>query len=248
MEMIPHRVLPDRYASVEQKPAFVRSLFDRGAAHYDRIVDWGFLGSGSHYRRTVQRRHGLRPGMQVLDIACGTGQVAMAAAQILGSAEGITCLDPSEGMLAVARTKLDARFVVGRAEQLPFADGSFDFLTIGYALRHVVDLERTFAESRRVLRPEGTLLVMEITKPRSRFAERLFRLHFGCVYPALAQLFTRSRDARVMMEYFWQTMDACVPSNVIRAAMRSAGFELVRSRTLAGIFTEHAARTPAIRS
>ena len=70
---------------------------------------------------------------------------------------------PSAGMLAVAQTKLAAHFVLGRAEQIPLPDNSFDFLTMGYALRHVTSLENTFHEYRRVLKPGGKLLIMEIT-------------------------------------------------------------------------------------
>ena len=83
--MLPHPTLTSRYASTEAKPEFVNRLFDHGAAHYDRIVDWGFLRSGAFYRRWAQRRHGLRPGHRVLDVACGTGLVAVEAAKILGS-------------------------------------------------------------------------------------------------------------------------------------------------------------------
>src|SRR5262245_31609441 len=127
--MLPHPTLTDRYSSLEAKPMFVNRLFDAGAKYYDGVVNWGFLNSGSFYRRWVQQRHGLRPGMRVLDVACGTGLVAVGAAKILGSADNITCLDPSAGMLAEARKKLAATFVQGRAEALPFADNSFDFLT-----------------------------------------------------------------------------------------------------------------------
>jgi len=120
-------------------------------------------------RRWSQKRNGLRPGMQLLDVACGTGLVAAEAAKILGSAETITCLDPSEGMLAIARKRLAARFVPGRAEALPFRENSFDFLTMGYALRHVVSFEEAFGEFHRVLRPGGKVLILEVTKPSHRF-------------------------------------------------------------------------------
>src|SRR5829696_6366056 len=155
VHMLPHPTLTDRYSSTETKPAFVNRLFDAGAKYYDGVVNWGFLNSGSFYRCWVQRRYGLKPGHQVLDVACGTGLVAAGAAKILGSAETITCIDPSAGMLAEARKKLAAKFVQGRAESLPFPEASFVFLTMGYALRHVVDLEQTFAEYLRVLRPGG---------------------------------------------------------------------------------------------
>ncbi len=241
LAMLPHPSLPEHYTSTEAKPAFVNRLFDKGAKHYDGVVDWGFLRSGSYYRRWVQKRHGLKPGHHLLDVACGTGLVAVESAKILGTAENITCLDPSEGMLAVARTKLPARFVQGRAEQMPFPDNSFDFLTMGYALRHVTDLETTFREYHRVLRPGGKVLILEVTKPSSRVGNFFFRVYFGRVYPALTQLFTRSSDARDMMRYYWETMDACVPPLTVLQALRAAGFTQVHRQPMMGLFSEYSA-------
>jgi demethylmenaquinone methyltransferase/2-methoxy-6-polyprenyl-1,4-benzoquinol methylase len=237
--MTPHPPITARYACPEDKPAFVRKLFDDGAEHYDRIVDLGFFHSGGRYRRWSQKRNGLRPGMQLLDVACGTGLVAAEAAKILGSAETITCLDPSEGMLAIARKRLAARFVPGRAEALPFRENSFDFLTMGYALRHVVSFEEAFGEFHRVLRPGGKVLILEVTKPSHRFGAFFFRLYFGRIYPLLTRLFTRSRKAEDMMAYFWETMDACVPPEAVIAALRSAGFVRVARRPLLGLFSEY---------
>ena len=242
--MVPHPPLTSHYADTGGKPAFVDGLFDAGAAHYDSVVDWGFLRSGSLYRRWTLRRHGLKPGLRLLDVACGTGLVAVAAAKILGETDSIDCLDPSEGMLAIARTKLTARFVVGRAEQIPFPDHSFDFLTMGYALRHVTSLEAAFREYRRVLKPGGKLLILEITKPSSRWGAFFFRIYFGKIYPFLTYLFTRSRAARDMMVYFWETMDACVPPETVLAALRRAGLTGVERVRLLGLFSEYVALAP----
>lgn len=239
--MLPHPTLTEHYSSPEEKPKFVDNLFDKGAPHYDAVVDWGFLRSGSGYRRWVQQRHGLKPGHRVLDVACGTGLVAVQAAKILGGAENITCLDPSEGMLAVARKKLNATFVQGRAESMPFPDDSFDFLTMGYALRHVSDLVTTFREYRRVLKPGGKLLILEVTKPAGTLSGFFFRVYFGRIYPFLSGLFTRSRDAKAMMRYYWETMDACVPPEQVLEALRAAGLTEVKRNTALGLFSEYTA-------
>lgn len=239
--MLPHPTLATRYATPEAKPEFVNRLFDKGARHYDAVVDWGFLRSGSRYRRWALQQHGLRPGNRLLDVACGTGLVAVEAEKILGTAQAITCLDPSEGMLGVARTKLAAHFVAGRAEQMPFADDTFDFLTMGYALRHVTDLETTFREYHRVLKPGGKLLILEITKPTGRVGGFFFRLYFGRIYPWLTRLFTRSNDAREMMRYYWETMDACVPPADVLRALRTAGLGDVKRNVVLSLFSEYTA-------
>jgi demethylmenaquinone methyltransferase/2-methoxy-6-polyprenyl-1,4-benzoquinol methylase len=239
--MLPHPTLDAHYATPEAKPAFVNQLFDKGAKHYDGVVDWGFLRSGAAYRRWTLKQHGLRPPARLLDVACGTGLVAVEAAKILGSADQITCLDPSVGMLAVARTKLAAHFVTGRAESINFADNSFDFLTMGYALRHVTSLEKTFGEFNRVLRPGGKLLILEITKPTGRVSGFLFRLYFGRIYPFLTRLFTRSDEARDMMRYYWETMDACVPPAAVTEALEDAGFAQVKRNLVLGLFSEYTA-------
>ena len=237
--VLPHPTPTARYASPTAKPEYVNSLFDKGAWHYDGIVDWGFLRSGTLYRRWVQKHYGLEKGDHLLDVACGTGLVAVESAKILGTADHITCLDPSAGMLAVARTKLAAHFIQARAEAIPLPDNSFDFLTMGYALRHVADLEVAFREYRRMLKPGGKFLILEVTKPTGRVSGFLFRLYFGRIYPWLAQLFTRSRDAGDMMRYYWETMDACVPPAAVLEALRAAGLAEVKRNSALGLFSEY---------
>jgi len=241
--VLPHPQIKHRYARPEEKPVFVKKLFDEGAEHYDPVVGWGFFGQGKSYRKWALERHGLMPGMKLLDVASGTGLVAAAAAEILGSAEPITCVDPSDGMLGVARKKLDdATFIRASAEELPLPDKAFDFLSVGYALRHFSDLGTAFREFHRVLRPGATLLLLEATKPANPVGAGLFRLYFAHIYPALTKLFTRSDKAKLMMRYFWETMDACVRPEEILEELRKSDFVDVKRTRMAGIFSEYSAR------
>jgi demethylmenaquinone methyltransferase/2-methoxy-6-polyprenyl-1,4-benzoquinol methylase len=239
--MLPHPPLKSHYANNEAKLEFVNRLFNCGAKYYDLVENWGSFRTGSWYRRSALARHGLRPGQRLLDVACGTGLVATEAMKILGSAENITCLDPSEGMLTEARRKLAARFVCAWAEQIPLPDDSFEFLTMGYALRHVVDLEGAFREYRRVLALGGKLLILEITKPTRPISGFMFRAYFKHLFPFLALVCTRSRDARNMVQYYWETMEACVLPVRVLEAMRSSGLQEVKCCTRFGLLTEYTA-------
>jgi demethylmenaquinone methyltransferase/2-methoxy-6-polyprenyl-1,4-benzoquinol methylase len=84
------------------------------------------------------------------------------------------------------------------------------------------------------------VLILEVTKPGSALGNFFFRIYFGRIYPALTQLFTRSRDARNMMRYYWETMDACVPPEVVLAALQNAGFAEVKRVKMLGLFSEYA--------
>ncbi len=243
--MQPHAPIAQRYRTDAEKPAYVEKLFDAGARYYDRTVGWGFFGSGKFYRKWAQERHGLKPGMKILDVATGTGLVAEAAARVLGSGKDITCVDPSRGMLSKVAAKVpDATVLIGRADALPVPDAQYDFLTMGYALRHVGDLEVAFREYLRALKPGGKVLILEVTKPQSGFRAWLFRAYFKNIYPALTRLFTRSAEAKDMMLYFWETMDAFVPPEQVLAALRNAGFERVERKSLMGLFSEYIAIKP----
>ena len=188
----------------------------------------GFFGSGNGYRRSALLRHGLRPGQRLLDVGCGTGLVAVEAAKILGSAESITCLDPSAGMLEVAKRKLSARFLQGRAEEIPLPEGSFDFLTMGYALRHVISLDQAFQEYHRVLEKDGKVLLLEITRPSNQLGTTMLKGYFTGPYAWLTRIFTGSEAARDLVKYYWETIEACVRPELILESLRRTGFRDVK--------------------
>jgi demethylmenaquinone methyltransferase/2-methoxy-6-polyprenyl-1,4-benzoquinol methylase len=241
----PHEPIAAYYPDRE-KQAYLRGLFDRGASHYDRVNGFGFLWTGGWYRRRALWKAGLRPGMHVVDVACGTGPVSRACLGILRGKGSVIGVDPSPGMLAVAQQRVrGAEFRAGHAEALPVPDASADFLVMGYALRHVAELENAFREYRRALKPGGRLLVLEVSRPRTRFGTFLARLYFRDVLPFTTKLVTRSKDAREMMSYFWETIEACVPPETILAAMRAAGFADERRRTDLGVFSAYTATKPS---
>ena len=241
----PHPPLPDYYRGEEERRTFVRRIFDATAGDYDRIESLMAFGSGSWYRRQALLRARLTPGMRVLDVAVGTGLVAREAVAILGGRGVVVGLDPSIGMLKNTGADLDIATVQGMAESLPFADGTFDFVSMGFALRHMSDLSVVFAELHRVLRPGGTACVLEITRPRGRVAHAVVKTYMRGFVPVLAKVFGRHPETARLMRWYWDTIEACVPPERVLATLEAAGFPAPHRHVELGIFSEYTGRKPA---
>ncbi len=242
----PHAPLRDYYGADESRHHYVVELFDRSARHYDTIEAL-FLNGGLLYRRLSLRRAGLRRGMQVLDVAIGTAAVARGAARLVGPEGRVFGVDPSRGMLGQARRVFRGPLTQGVAEALPFATGRFDFVTMGIALRHVADLVATFREYLRVLKPGGRLWILEGHLPSSRLGTALSRLVWARLIPGLTLLFTRSRNAKLLMDYYWDTVEKSVPPETILGALADVGFEAPRyERIVPGAFCEYTGRKPGL--
>ena len=239
----PHPALKQYYTDQTRRPAFIRGLFDRTAHYYDRInllLSWGM---GDWYRRHALQRAGLQPGRRVLDVATGTGLVARQAVALTGSEDTVFGLDVSDSMLAEARRTLKIHLIQGYAEQLPFADASFDFLSMGYALRHVTDLDATFREFHRVLRSRGTLLLLEISRPSSRLRHTLLSIYLGRVIPWLSRWRTSGdKEMQTLMHYYWDTIEHCVPVETILQTLAGAGFVETGCTVDCGIFRAYGGR------
>ena len=240
----PHRVLDRYYEREDDRAAFVSSLFDGAARYYDRVGDVLAFGTGRFYRRHALQCAGLAPGMKLLDVATGTGQVAQAATRILHDPRRVFGLDPSIGMLREARKVHSGPLVRARAEAMPLRDDSFDMLSMGFALRHVATLETAFAEYRRVLKPGGRLLLLEVSRPRSRVTRWAIRVYLQRVLPTLIRLATSNPDAPLLMTYYWDTIEECVPPEAILAALSHTGFVNVEHRMRAGCLSEYVAVKP----
>ncbi len=244
--MEPHAHIAPHYDTQSAKRRFLDDLFDRAAVHYERTSQLLSMGSGRFYRRFVLGRVGLRDGMQVLDVASGTGPLARAATHVLRGDTGVIALEPSSEMIAEGRKLTRVPFVRGVAESLPFASARFDLVTMGYALRHVSELELTFREFHRVLRPGGRLVILEISRPASPTGMRIARLYFARMLPRVTRLATRSEAAAAMIRYYWETIATCVPPAAIVAALRRAGFDRAWRRVYFGVSSEyHAVKSGA---
>lgn len=145
-------------------------------------------------------------------------------------------------MLHQAKQRLAVPLVQEVAEQLPFRDAVFDFLSVGYVLRHVADVRDTFGEYFRMRRPGGTVLVLDFARPRSRPALGLGRLYLDRVVPWLSRVASGSAQAKRLMHYCWETVETLPPPEHIGVAMTACGFREARWRIVFGLLSEYVAR------
>ena len=237
----PHPTLGRYYGSDQERPAAVRALFDAGAPDYEWICRVMSLGTGEWYRARVLRDAGLAAGSRILDVATGTGLVLRSARAICGANGLAVGLDPSRGMLSQCRASCAAPLAQAMGERLPFAGGTFDMISMGYALRHVEDLRALFEEFHRVLAPNGRVVVLELTQPSSGVGRWLNRIYLRRIVPGVAAFGSGRRASRRMMEYFWDTIEQCVPPGTILEALRAAGFADVQRRVTGAVLSEYLA-------
>jgi demethylmenaquinone methyltransferase / 2-methoxy-6-polyprenyl-1,4-benzoquinol methylase len=240
----PHTPLPAYYADEAARELYLRRIFDDTASDYDRIEKVLAFGSGRWYRHQALKRARLTAGAEVLDVGIGTGLVAREALAMIGPQGRLVGVDPSPGMMnEVALPGVE--LVCGKAEALPRESASSDFVSMGYALRHITDVAAAFSEFHRVLRPGGRLLVLEITKPRGRVSTALLKTYMRAVVPLIAAVVSRQRDTAELWRYYWDTIESCIPPDSVIAALRAAGFEDVQRHVELGIFSEYTAVKPA---
>jgi len=235
----PHPTLSSYYDVPAHKRQFLRQIFDDTAVDYDRMERLASLGSGARYRREALKRAGLQQGMRVLDVAVGTGLVAREEITIVGGAALVTGVDPSAGMMKLAVEQLGITAIRGVGEALPLADGQFDFLSMGYALRHVADIATAFKEFHRVLRPGGRVCVLEITRPRGLVHRTIMKAYMKGAMPLLSRLFARQPETKTLWSYYWDTIDQCVPPETVLTALTAAGFVNVQRNVAMGMFSEY---------
>jgi demethylmenaquinone methyltransferase/2-methoxy-6-polyprenyl-1,4-benzoquinol methylase len=207
-------------------PDAVRTMFDRISPVYDAMNRTMTMGLDQRWRRATVAAV-VRPGDRVLDLCCGTGDLALAAQRAGGR---VTGLDFSERMLERARRKsAEIDWVRGDALALPFADGAFDAATVGFGVRNLDDLEGGLAELRRVLRAGGRLAILEITRPRGILAP-FYRLWFDGLVPLLGKLLPGGSA----YTYLPASVRRFPGPEELAELLLGAGFDDVRWRTFAG--------------
>ncbi|MDX6741746.1 demethylmenaquinone methyltransferase [Actinocorallia sp. A-T 12471] len=231
-------------ADLDKKPSDVAAMFDDTAERYDLLNTLMTGGQDRVWRKAVARAVDARRGQRVLDLAAGTGTSSAVLAE--EGADVVAC-DFSLGMLQVGTRrqagKAGLTFVAGDALRLPFADGSFDTVTISFGLRNVADVTAALTEMLRVTKPGGKLVICEVSHPGNPLLRTGHRLHLKVGLPLLAR-FSSNKDS---YNYLAESTLKWPDQRGLAALLREAGWDRVQWRDLTfGVAAIHRAWKPEI--
>ena len=237
--------LANAFDSPDAKRRHNRRLFGTIAARYDLITRVLSFGRDQHWKSRLLDLAFVSTGQQSLDLACGTGDLAFAAAE---RGARVLALDLTPEMIACARSRdeareRDVRWVVGDMTQLPVASGTIDIVTTGYGLRNVPDLPAALVEAYRVLKPGGRLCSLDFDRPESAWVRTIYLAYLNLAGGVLGWILHRDPET---YRYIPASIRRYPGARGVCALMTAAGFADVRHLSVFGGFMAiHTARRPA---
>jgi demethylmenaquinone methyltransferase/2-methoxy-6-polyprenyl-1,4-benzoquinol methylase len=184
--------------TTETRDRFVQRIFTLVAPYVDKLSHGFSLGLDRRWRRHAVHLSGIKEGDRVLDICAGTGELTFLLVHAVGPTGTVVATDFCEGMLAIARRKLNGSsrcnlsFSLADAKDLPFRDNSFDAVTVAFGMRNIPDTILALEEIRRVLRPGGRFLCLELTRPQNRWFRALYHWYIFRLMPFVSNLVMKS--------------------------------------------------------
>jgi demethylmenaquinone methyltransferase/2-methoxy-6-polyprenyl-1,4-benzoquinol methylase len=219
-----------RLPEPEQKARYVRGKFDEIARSYDLFNDLITQGQHRIWKNVLVKRLGLCSGAQGLDLCCGTGDIALRTWRRLKGGGNVFALDFSINMLRIARGRLAGKglptaaargLLCGDAMRLPFANASLKFVTVGFGLRNVAQLEGCLKEVHRVLMPGGVLASLDVGKVGSPLLRPLAEFYFFRIVPLIGRLLQPGQE---MFNYLPESSVAYPSQQALRKLMIECGF------------------------
>ncbi len=223
---------------VEEKANKVAEVFHSVANKYDFMNDLMSLGIHRVWKRFTIELSGVRTGNKVLDVAGGTGDLTRHFSRLVGEQGQVILSDINSSMLSVGRDRLldqgisnNIDFVQANAECLPFADNSFDCITIAFGLRNVTDKDAALRSLTRVLKPGGRLLVLEFSKPNNPLFSKIYDAYSFTLLPAIGQLVTGDKDS---YRYLAESIRMHPDQETLKGMMEQTGLERCEFYNLTG--------------
>jgi demethylmenaquinone methyltransferase / 2-methoxy-6-polyprenyl-1,4-benzoquinol methylase len=227
----------DERLNGEEKAEFVHNVFESIARDYDRMNSVISFGRHEAWRNYTNHRMGVKTGQKAIDLCCGTCDWTISLAQAVGPEGEVVGLDFSQNMLDIGAQKVNKtglsqiRLINGDAMKIPYPDNTFDYATIGFALRNVPDYKQVLREMERVVKPGGQVVSLEVSKPPFIPYRKLFYLYFYKMLPVVAKFVVNKYD-----EYAWlpQSLTHFPDSRKLADDFREAGLDNVQVKLFVG--------------
>lgn len=220
----------------------VNDVYARTARQYDRLLGLMSLGSVGWQRRRLAARLPVRDDGVVIDLGCGTGGMSLCLQERFGRSGRLIAIDPCEEMLHEAERRGVGETLVGDLSSIPLDDESADGLVCAYAIRYAEDLEKTFVEMRRVLRPGSPVRILEMTAPKGQPARAMAGLFINRIAPPTMALMCWNRNIGELVHHFWQSVSTFRRPEYVVDRMKAAGFKEIVVHGPWGMLTEWHAR------
>lgn len=231
----------------EEKTRLVRGVFESVAENYDLMNDLMSFGTHRLFKRMTLEMSGARPGHKVLDLAGGTGDLAALFAPVVGETGQVVLADINGEMMRVGRDRLldqgltQVSFCQANGERLPFADATFNCITIGFGLRNFTDKLTALKELKRILVPRGALLVLEFSRPENPVIEAGYKA-FQSLWPGMGRLLVGDADS---YRYLVESIEMHPSQEALKLMMEDAGFAQVEYHNfLSGVAAIHRGIAP----
>lgn len=222
----------------DKKQELVADVFHSVAAKYDIMNDVMSFGIHRLWKRFTIDAANARPGNTILDLAGGTGDLTKKFSQQVGESGKVILADINDSMIKVGREKLHNQGIVGNveyvqanAEHLPFADNTFDIVTIAFGLRNVTNKDAALASIYRVLKPGGRLLILEFSKPQQEWLSKAYDFYSFKILPEMGQVIANDKES---YQYLSESIRMHPKQDVLKGMMEDVGFEQVQYHNLTG--------------
>ena len=219
---------------LQNKKGLVQNVFNQVYDQYDLMNDFMSLGIHRLWKKNLINMMNPSINQKLIDVACGTGDIAKLFLKYVNRPSNITCIDPNKGMIKKGKEKLSEfkqlNWVISNAENLPIIKNSFDFYTISFGLRNTKDLKKVLSEAYRVLKPGGRFLCLEFSKIDNSGLNLLYK-NYSKLIPSIGKLVVGEREP---YEYLVKSIDNFINQEELIALMNKSGFKNCNYRNLSG--------------
>tara|TARA_B100001094_G_scaffold321567_1_gene369511 strand:+ start:1457 stop:2161 length:705 start_codon:yes stop_codon:yes gene_type:complete len=219
---------------LQNKKGLVQSVFDQVYDQYDLMNDFMSLGVHRLWKKDLLNMMNSTQQQKLIDVACGTGDIAKLFLGHVGKNSEITCVDPNKGMIKKGKEKLsqfkNLNWIIAPAENLPLPKNSFNFYTISFGLRNTKNLDKALSEAYRVLKPGGRYLCLEFSKIQNSSLDFIYK-NYSKLIPSIGKLIVGDSKP---YEYLTKSIENFINQDELIDLMKKSGFEKCTYRNLSG--------------